>query len=164
MMSSSACKHSPTAACYKFIYHKLNAMKHLLLSLLLLGAATTASAQYYQLANQLTNLISPALSGSMSYRGYVEATGTAGVGHSRANFAGISTSQGFRYSSWFFMGAGLGIDVAMARGENSSFAHQSSYYGGYNTTRTQVMLPVFSDFRFNIGPETAASCYIGILS
>ena len=60
------------------------------------------------------------------------------------------------------MGAGLGIDVAMARGENSSFAHQSSYYGGYNTTRTQVMLPVFSDFRFNIGPETAASCYIDL--
>ena len=123
-------------------------------------AAVCAHAQYYELANQLTNLISPALSGSASYRGYVDLTGTAGFGDNRANFVGISTSQGFQYAPCFFMGAGLGIDVAMARGEDAVY-DTPGYYGG-NTTRTQAMLPVFSDFRFNIGAQKTASFFIDL--
>lgn len=83
-------------------------MKHpfrLLVIALMLAAGSQASrAQYYEITNQLTNLISPALSGSFNYKGYVEASGLAGVGHNRANFIGISTTQGFRYASWFYMG------------------------------------------------------------
>ena len=83
-------------------------------AVLAVGMAVPARAQYYEIANQLSGLISPALSGSMQYRGFVEASGLAGMGKNRANFLGVSTSQGFQYSSWFFMGVGMGIDVAMA--------------------------------------------------
>lgn len=122
--------------------------------------ATCARAQYYELANQLTNLISPALSGSATYRGYVDLTGTAGIGTNRANFVGISTSQGFQYAPWFFMGAGIGIDVAMARGDDAVY-ETSGYYGSC-TTKTQAMLPVFSDFRFNIGSAKSSSFFIDL--
>lgn len=73
------------------------------------------SAQYYQIANQLPQLISPALSGSLNYKGFVEVSGLAGVGHNRANVIDFSTTQGFQYSSWFFMGVGAGVDVVMAQ-------------------------------------------------
>ena len=75
----------------------------LLLAVVLLGCSTAASAQYYQMANQLTNLISPALSGSFNYKGYVDFSGIAGLGTARANFFGISTVQGFKYADWFFI-------------------------------------------------------------
>ncbi|MDE6717095.1 MAG: hypothetical protein K2J70_02790, partial [Muribaculaceae bacterium] len=89
---------------------------HTKLPVLLIGglfalfSSSKAEAQYYELVNQLPNLLSPALSGSMNYKGYVDVTGTLGVGNDRANFVGISTSQGFQYSTWFFMGAGIGVD------------------------------------------------------
>lgn len=104
----------------------------------ILLSAICGKAQYYELANQLTNLISPALSGSASYQGYVDLSGTAGIGDNRANFVGISTTQGFRYTPWFFMGAGLGIDVAMARGDKALYDDYG--YQAYNTTKTQAML------------------------
>ena len=44
----------------------------------------TASAQYYEIANQIPGLLQPMLSGSMNYKGYVEATGIAGFGNNRA--------------------------------------------------------------------------------
>ncbi|MDE5868850.1 MAG: hypothetical protein K2H18_01340, partial [Muribaculaceae bacterium] len=123
-------------------------------------------AQYYEIVNQLPNLISPALSGSMNYKGYVDATATFGVGNDRANFVGVSTSQGFQYSSWFFMGAGIGVDIAM-----SSLSDTPAYNPGYNPgyypgdyypvypamSKTRVMIPVFSDFRFNIGSKNTSS-------
>lgn len=119
---------------------------------IIIGSAS-ASAQYYEMANQLTNLISPALSGSLNYKGFLEFSGTAGVGSSRANFIGISTSQGFTYSSWFFMGAGIGIDVALAPDRDEP-APQPGYYNG---VKTKAMMPIFSDFRFNIGSNPAAT-------
>lgn len=78
-------------------------------------AAPKASAQYYEIATQLPQLISPALSGSLNYKGFVELSGTAGIGNNRVNDIGISTTQGFRYASWFFMGVGAGVDVVMAQ-------------------------------------------------
>lgn len=135
----------------------------LVLGLTLLSASA-AYAQYYEIANQLTGLISPVLSGAFNYKGFVELGGTAGLGHDRANFIGISTSQGFKYSSWFFMGAGIGVDVAMANQTNLTYSGDYDYpdYLGHSTTKTKVMIPVFSDFRFTIGDQTATSFFIDL--
>lgn len=130
----------------------------LLLAVLLIAGATKASAQYYEIANQLTRLVSPALSGSMNYKGYVDFSGTAGVGSHNARFLGISTTQGFRYSSWFFMGAGLGIDVAMGAGDTGKVSN-TSYGYATDAKSTKAMIPLFSDFRFNIGSSAATSFF-----
>ena len=129
---------------------------------MLLGTGT-ASAQYYEIANQLTGLISPALSGSFRYKGYVDVSGTAGLGENRANFIGVSTSQGYQYASWFFMGVGIGVDVAMAHNNNdvADALPPDSYpdYFRHNVSTTKCMIPVFSDFRFNIGPASSTSFF-----
>lgn len=126
------------------------------------GMAVPARAQYYEIANQLPSLISPALSGSMQYRGFVEASGLAGMGKNRANFLGISTSQGFQYASWFFMGVGMGVDVAMAQQDDRYGAWDPDdwEYGG--TAKTKCMIPVFSDFRFRIGNDNSVAAVIGL--
>lgn len=116
---------------------------------LTLVASVPANAQYYEIANQLTNLITPALQGGVAYKGYVEVDGLAGLGTNRANFVGVSTSQGFRRSNWFFMGAGLGVDAVMTKELNIS--------GGPNGSTTKAMIPVFTDFRFNIGSSDSRS-------
>lgn len=136
-------------------------IKKTILTLLVLISATLPSqAQYYEIANQLTNLISPALSGSMKYRGFVDAKGVAGIGQNRANFVGISTSQGFQYASWFFMGAGMGIDMVKC-----SQSAPNLDYGNTpdpSLSQTRAMIPVFSDFRFNISTGAAASMFIDL--
>lgn len=143
-------------------------MKRFVLSLLTLAAivcAMPARAQYYEIANQLPGLLSPALSGSFNYKGYVELSGLAGVGDNRANFIELSTTQGFRYSSWFFMGVGIGVDVAMSQGTEPNGPRElQEWYGDsyYRTTKTKAMIPVFSDFRFNIGDQSTVSAYIDI--
>ena len=125
------------------------------------ASATMADAQYYQIANALPSLISPALSGSMAYKGFVEVSGLGGIGVNRANFIGISTSQGFQYSSWFFMGAGIGVDIAMARNnENRTNPDTYSPYYNDNNADTVAMIPVVSDFRFSIPAGQAVSFYI----
>ena len=126
------------------------------------GMAVPALAQYYEIANQLPSLISPALSGSMQYRGFVEASGLAGMGKNRANFLGISTSQGFQYASWFFMGVGMGVDVAMAQQDDRYGAWDPDdwEYGG--TAKTKCMIPVFTDFRFRIGNDNSVAAVIGL--
>lgn len=92
--------------------------KFIMAAVIAMAATASAHAQYYEIAGQLPSLISPALSGSLNYKGFVEASGTAGIGDSRANFIGVSTSQGFKYADWFFMGVGIGVDVAMAKNVN----------------------------------------------
>ena len=126
------------------------------------GMAVPARAQYYEIANQLPSLISPALSGSMQYRGFVEASGLAGMGKNRANFLGISTSQGFQYASWFFMGVGMLVDVAMAQQDDRYGAWDPDdwEYGG--TAKTKCMIPVFTDFRFRIGNDNSVAAVIGL--
>lgn len=116
-------------------------------------------AQYAQIVNSLPDILSPALSGSMNYKGYVDVTGTFGVGKERVNFIGVSTTQGFQYSSWFFMGAGIGIDAAMSVGvPNNPLG--SSFPG--SPSKTKAMLPLFSDFRFNIGNTSGTSVFIDL--
>lgn len=53
-----------------------------------------ASAQYYEIANQIGNLITPALSGGMNYKGFVEAEYLHGLGDYQCDFACLSTVQG----------------------------------------------------------------------
>lgn len=123
-----------------------------LIAISALACPAAASAQYAQVFNQMRDVLSPALSGSFNYKGYVEATATMGLGNDRANFVGVSTSQGFRYSSWFFMGAGLGVDVAMSSGlgsKNPNLRPDPGYAPNYS--RTKCMIPLFSDFRFTVG-------------
>lgn len=120
------------------------------------------SAQYYQIANQLQQVITPALSGSLNYKGFAEISGIAGVGHNRANVIDFSTTQGFQYASWFFMGVGLGVDVVMAQ-QTEGWRPDPDYdYMTRSNERTKVMIPVFSDFRFNIGSPATTSFFIDI--
>jgi len=141
-------------------------MKKILSALLLATAvcpALPASAQYYQLANQLPQLIQPALSGSLNYKGFVETSFIKGIGNYNANFLGVSTSQGFKYSDWFFMGVGAGVDMIFAHSDAG--VHSGCYpnhEAGKNTTETGVVIPLFTDFRFNIGSMSKTSLFFGI--
>lgn len=137
-------------------------LKHALVLLSLSLFPLAGFSQYYQIANQLPGLIQPALSGGSGYRGFVDASYLAGVGDRRVDFAGVSTSQGFNYRSWFYMGVGIGIDVAMGH-TDPGFAPAESTPGGYwnhGYTKTGVMIPIFTDFRFNIGNTSGPSFYI----
>lgn len=129
----------------------------------LLSFATPVKAQYAQIVNQIPELLSPALSGSMNYRGFVDATATFGIGDDRANFVGVSTTQGFQYSDWFFMGVGIGVDVAMSS-TSDAMVGQVRPDPGYvrSMARTKAMIPLFSDFRFNIGSKSGPSFFADI--
>lgn len=137
-------------------------MKKILFSLLLVfGLNMAANAQIYDAINTLQSVISPALSGSGRYKGYVE----AGYSHTLAKYNGdfieISTSQGYQYNSWFFMGAGLGVDVL--------FSHPGTHWGegtmppgGRGYAKTAPMLPLFADFRFLIGNTSNISFFLDL--
>ncbi len=130
-------------------------------ALLIAGGASTASAQYYDMANQLMQTIRPALSGSTRYKGFVDATYVKGLGSLNADLVGVSTTQGFTYSNWFFMGAGLGVDLLFShtddgwgQGWNNSDLHSS--------TTTGVMIPLYSDFRFTVGNQASAGFFLDV--
>lgn len=141
----------------------------LFMALASLFAAPRAEAQYYQIANQIPQLIRPALSGGLNYKGFVEAGYIGGIGDKRADFLDISTVQGFRYADWFFMGVGAGVDVLFAH-QNEDWGNgwggNPSYndYWNHSNTETAVMIPLFTDFRFNIGNTntSAASFFIDL--
>lgn len=132
-------------------------------------AASAASAQIADIVNQIPGLIQPALSGSLNYKGFVETGFAGGFGDYRANVFSVSTSQGFRYSNWFFMGAGIGLDVMIAGGAPSydapaGYNDWDDPHFSHKNTRTAFFLPVFTDFRFNIGGNggTKPSFFIDI--
>ena len=126
-----------------------------------LCGAVPSHAQYYELASQLPSLISPALSGSMRYKGYADAGFTGGFTDNKANFMSFSTSQGFQYSDWFFMGAGIGVDVTFRNNDLRTDIPEERR--NYHTTSTVVMMPVFTDFRFILGgPQAAANFFIDL--
>lgn len=119
-----------------------------------LAAPSHMDAQYAQIVNQIPELLQPALSGSMNYRGFVDVTSTFGIGNDRANFVGVSTTQGFQYASWFYMGVGIGVDVAMSSTtKNIDLTSPNRPDPGYapGSARTKAMIPLFTDFRFNFG-------------
>lgn len=135
-------------------------------AMICLTSAQEAKAQLWQATNQLQSLISPALSGSGRYKGSVELMGVAGIGSSKLNHVEISTSQGYQYTSWFYMGAGLGVDIVRSSVDeglpsgNDGYARGWSGWGDsprYGNKKTGVMIPVFTDFRFNIPTGQSAT-------
>lgn len=126
-------------------------------------SANTAAAQFYEIANQLPGLIQPALSGSMNYKGYVEAHYLKGVGTYNADFVGGSTSQGFQYKSWFFMGVGIGVDGLLSHVTSTpDYGDISPDYTYENSRSSAVMVPIFTDFRFTIGNQQKIGLYIDL--
>ncbi len=126
--------------------------------------ASSANAQYYEIANQIPSLISPALSGSLNYKGFIDAGYSRTFGSYKADFLEFSTSQGFRYSDWFYMGVGIGVDVLFAH-KNENWGEWDSYNGfdhDHSSTTTAAMMPLFTDFRVNLGGQNSASFFIDL--
>lgn len=48
--------------------------RQILLLIVFLSFTFVAKAQFYEIANQVPQLLSPALSGSFNYKGYIEAS------------------------------------------------------------------------------------------
>lgn len=115
-------------------------------------------AQYTNIVNQAASLMQTAIMGGMRYRGYVDASYTGGFGHLQADFIGISTVQGVQYADWFFMGAGLGVDLVYSKTD----ASYNGWFGDRQTRTSGVMIPIFTDFRFNIGGSQRPSFFIDI--
>ncbi len=125
-------------------------------------SSLSASAQYYEIANRIPSLIQPALSGSGQYKGFIEAGYSKTLGNYDADFLELSTSQGFQYNSWFYMGVGLGVDVLFSH-KNEDWGsdwENPSYGSDRGSTTTAAMIPLFTDFRFNIGGNSGASFFI----
>ena len=134
--------------------------KHIVLIIALLMSVVPfrATAQYTSIVNQATNMMQTALIGGMRYRGYVEASYTGGFGNLQADFVGISTVQGVQYADWFFMGAGLGVDLVYSKTD----ASYNGWFGDRKTRTSGAMVPIFTDFRFNIGGNQGPSFFIDI--
>lgn len=133
---------------------------------LLLAGGAEAGAQFYQIANQIPQLITPAVSGNFNYRGFVDLSYTKGVGNRNADYVEISTTQGFQYSSWFFMGVGLGVQAVMTNPRDGAPDHWDWSSGDYDrdrsVSRTGCVIPLYTDFRFNIGEQQKTSFYIDL--
>lgn len=128
-----------------------------------LATVFVSNAQVYEAINTLQSVISPALSGSGKYKGFVE----GGYSHTLAKYNGdfieLNTTQGYQYNSWFFMGAGLGIDLLLS--------HPSSKWnegmvtpppGNRGYSKTAPMLPLYADFRFLIGNSSNISFFLDL--
>lgn len=143
----------------------------LLAAAVALTGTMAASAQYYQLANQVGQLIRPALTGGFNYKGYVDASYLKGIGSKNADFLEITTTQGFRYSNWFFMGVGAGVEAVFTN-PNSEFNDWegtavprhgwSDIDPSKSRSKTGWVIPLFTDFRFNIGNEQSVSFFIDL--
>lgn len=134
------------------------------------GATLGASAQYYQMASQLGQIIQPALSGSMNYKGYVDASYLKGVGDKNADFLEVTTTQGVRYSDWFFMGVGAGVEAVFtnpdSRFNDWDNVGNEQFDGSFDRTKSRSktgwVIPLFTDFRFNIGGEQNVAFFIDL--
>ena len=134
-------------------------MKKIYLALIIaIAGISNLHAQYTNIVNQAANLLQTAVMGGSRYKGYVEATYTGGFGNLQADFVGISTSQGYQYNNWFFMGAGIGVDLVYSKVDNGF----NSWDYDRQTRTSGAMVPIFTDFRFNFGSKTNASFYIDV--
>ena len=130
----------------------------LILAIVAMLVPCRISAQYTSIVNQAANILQTAVTGGFRYKGFVDASYTGGFGELQANFLGFSTVHGFQYADWFFMGAGLGVDYVY-----SSIGERYDGVAGGRGVRTKgAMVPVFTDFRFNIGKATSASFFIDV--
>lgn len=129
-------------------------------------APLAAGAQYYGMVNQATDMVRTALTGGLNYKGFVDASYTAGVGNRRADLLELTTTQGFQYSSWFFMGIGMGVDVMFAHSDPGYGPGQSGWAPGYDTSRsytsTGVMIPLYTSFRFTTGIQNPVAFFADI--
>ncbi|MDE7421843.1 MAG: hypothetical protein K2N35_16765 [Muribaculaceae bacterium] len=134
-------------------------MKKIYLTLIIaIAGIFNISAQYTNIVNQAASLMQTALMGGMRYRGYVDASYTGGFGNLQADFVGISTVQGVQYADWFFMGAGLGVDLVYSK----SSKPVSEWNYNRKVSTSGVMIPIFTDFRFNIGGSQSPSFFVDI--
>lgn len=142
-----------------------NIFKYIFTAAVLTSGGLSAHAQFYEIANQLPGLIQPALIGGFNYKGFVEADYLVGLGSHNVDFLGFSTSQGFRYSTWFFMGVGIGVDVVFSH-TNDDFGHWNGNLPpgivNHGTMKTGAMIPLFTDFRFNLGNTQKAAFYLDV--
>lgn len=120
------------------------------LAALAVGAILPASAQYYNIANQVSNMIQAPLNGSGRYKGFVDVNYTKGLGKMEADFLEFSTTQGYQYNSWFFMGAGLGASIVFSHQDNNVAPGywDGPEFTGRTSKTSGVMIPLFTDFRF----------------
>lgn len=133
-------------------------LRLLIPAIAILFSASQVKAQYTSIVNQAANMIQTAVMGGASYKGFVDVSYTGGVGNLRANFVGISTIHGFQMKDWFFMGAGLGVDYVYS---HTNQLNQGSW-GNKGVRKSGAMIPIFTDFRFNIGGRNTASFFIDI--
>lgn len=140
-------------------------MKKTIISILLALCAFpfSGSAQIYEAINTLQSVLAPALSGSGRYKGYVEAGYSHTLAHYNGDFVEISTSQGYQYNNWFYMGAGLGVDVLFSH-KNSGWGENiiTPPPGNRKVTTTAPMMPLFADFRFLIGNSSNISFFLDL--
>ena len=131
--------------------------------LAIIALSSSVDAQVYETISTIRSVISPALSGSGRYKGSVEAGYSHTIGKYNADFVEVSTSQGYQYNSWFYMGAGLGVDLLMS--------HKGNHWGeglvtpppnNNGVATTAAMLPLFADFRFLIGDTSNISFYLDL--
>lgn len=122
------------------------------------------NAQYYEIANQIPQLIRPALSGSASYKGFLDAGYSKTFGNYLADFMEFSTTQGFQYSSWMYMGVGIGVDVIFAHKADNwgNWDRSSGFDLNHSSTSSAAMMPLFTDFRFNLANGGGASFFIDL--
>lgn len=129
-----------------------------------IGGTSAAHAQYYQTINQATNMISNALQGGFNYRGMIDASYTGGVGRNGCSSLEFSTTQGFKYANWFYMGIGAGVNVMFAGQGDEEHGRPDGWGNGfnssYNSHDTGVLIPLYTDFRFLLGSEQNVSMYI----
>lgn len=119
-----------------------------------------ALGQFYEIAGRISRLVRPALSGSFNYRGFVDVSYVKGLGNYNADFLELSTSHGFQYSDWFFMGVGIGVDGVFTHPRDNWGSDGSIVWPKHDNTDSGVMIPVFTDFRFNVGNDgRSASVY-----
>ncbi|MCM1005265.1 MAG: hypothetical protein NC402_03095 [Prevotella sp.] len=141
--------------------------KAILFSTAALLCTFSAKAQYYQAINQATNMLQTAIQGGFNYRGMIDASYTTGIGTNGCSSLEFSTTQGFKYANWFFMGVGAGVNVAFAgEGDDNHTYNPGGWGNGYDPYRrvkdTGVIMPLFTDFRFYIGNEQDVNLFIGM--
>lgn len=140
-------------------------MKKILATILLSVAAITfsANAQIYEGISTLQSVISPALSGSGRYKGFVEGGYSHTLSKYNGDFIELSTTQGYQYNNWFFMGAGLGFDLLLSHpGDHWNEGMNTPPPGSRGYSKTAPMLPLFADFRFLIGSTSNVSFFLDL--
>lgn len=139
--------------------------KLLICMMVAVGSSVPAAAQIGDIVNGLSNVALPMIQRGAGYKGYLEADFTMGVGNYRSNFVTLATSQGYKFSDWFYMGAGIGVDLLWSTvnsGWGDSWADSNPDWYAHEHTNSAVMIPVFTDFRFILGEQTFTAFFINL--